>query len=97
MTDTLIGRHHRPGHDTERAAAESMQDHTERLRALVLRTLLDNPAGLTDDEGGAIIGGDRLRFGRRRNELVRAGLVEKTTVRRPTGAGRTAIVWRAVA
>lgn len=90
------GRAHRYGHGTERQAAASMREHTPRLREKVLGILRAHPAGLTDDEGGRLMGGDRLDFGRRRNELQRLGLVISTGTRRPTPHGRSAIVWRAV-
>jgi hypothetical protein len=88
------GRVHRNAHDTELAAAESVRDVTGRLRIQVLNLLREHPAGLTDDEGGALMDGDRLTFGRRRQELVDAGLVKKTDLRRLTPRGRNAIVWQ---
>lgn len=96
--DTLFGpaggRAHHGGHDTELAAAESVTEITGRLRKQALAILRQaGEHGLTDDEGGAQLGGDRLTFGRRRNELVMAGLVVKTDQRRLTPSGRKAIVW----
>lgn len=95
------GRVHRDATDTEAAAAASMAGHTTRLRELVLRILRENPDGLTDDEGAAYLstrvpGADRLTFGRRRQELCKAGLVGDSGRRRGTPHGRRAIVWRAV-
>lgn len=81
--------------DTEARAAHAIGGHTKRLREKVLSILRENPAGLTDDEGGAILGGDRLDFGRRRNELARAGLVYDTGYRRMTPRRHKAIVWSA--
>lgn len=81
---------------TEAATALAMSAHAPRLRVRVLAILRENPAGLTDDEGAVILGGDRLDFGRRRNELVRAGQVRDSGYRRPTPRGHSAIVWRAV-
>jgi uncharacterized protein YeeX (DUF496 family) len=90
------GRVHVDGHDTEHAAAKSISDVKTR-RAKALQALQDAlPGGLTDDEGGDIIGGDRLDFGRRRNELVIRGAVVATEERRLTPRGRKAIVWQAV-
>jgi hypothetical protein len=86
---------HLPGHDTEHAAAASIAGQAQTLRHQVLGVLRAHPAGLTDDEGATIIGGDRLRWGRRRNELCDAGFVVATDERRKTPAGRKAIVWRA--
>lgn len=88
------GRVHRNAHDTEIAAAESVSEVTGRLRMQVLTLLRSHPEGLTDDEGGALMDGDRLTFGRRRQELVAAGQVKKTDLRRLTPRGRKAIVWQ---
>lgn len=85
------GRVHQHAHSTERSAARQVD--ARRLRDEALRLLRTHPEGLTDDEGGRLMGGDRLTFGRRRNELVRAGLAAKTSKRRPTPSGKSAIVW----
>lgn len=86
---------HRDGHDTEHAAARSMDEVSGRLRQEVLGHLTAVwPEGLTDDEGGVRMNGDRLTFGRRRKELVDQGLVTKTDERRATPTGRKAIVWK---
>lgn len=90
------GAYHSQGGDTEREAAASMRPFTGTMRKEVIRLLADAPNGLTDDEGGALMKGDRLTFGRRRNELVRAGLVRDSGQRRLTPAGRKAIVWVSV-
>lgn len=88
------GGTHARGHDTERQAAASMTQHSGSLRKEVLRLLATaGRDGLTDDEGGALMGGDRLMFGRRRHELVKAGLVRDSGDRRKTPAGKKAIVW----
>jgi hypothetical protein len=87
---------HRDGHDTERAAADSMSRSAPVIRRRVLALLERVPEGLTDDEGGAMLGGDRLQFGRRRHELVLMGLVRDSGHRRQTPSGRNAIVWRIV-
>lgn len=84
---------HSTGPDTERAAAASVEAVTGDLRVEALRLLRAQPDGLTDDEGGRLMGGDRLRFGRRRNELVAAGLAADSGLRRPTPTGRNAVVW----
>lgn len=98
------GRMHRDPLDTERAAAESIAPDIKTMQAKVLRILRDHTEGLTDDEGARLLNFrtglpyvDRLTFGRRRQELCTAGLVEGTDERRVTPRGRTAIVWRAVA
>lgn len=90
------GRFHHDGRDTERAAAESVRETTGKLRRWALDLLrLAGDSGLTDDEGGALMQGDRLKFGRRRNELVEAGLVVDSGRRRSTPGGRSAAVWTA--
>lgn len=98
------GRMHRDPVDTEQAAAESMKPHTASLRVRVL-TLLRTAGdrGLTDDEGANLLAAelgphvyvDRLTFGRRRQELCKAGLVYGSHLRRPARSSRSAIVWRA--
>lgn len=91
------GKAHRDDPDTSHDAAASVTPITGRLRAEVLALLRQHPEGLTDDEGGALMRSDRLRFGRRRNELCDRGLVVDSGVRRLTPAGRNAVVWVAVA
>lgn len=94
------GQVHSAGHDTEHAAARSID--AKVLRAKVLDLLRAHPAGLTDDEGGELMRAaglplaDRLTFGRRRSELFQAGMVRKTGEKRPTKFGRDAIVWAVV-
>lgn len=94
------GQAHRFGHDTEKAAARTVD--APRLRDAVMQLLRSAPRGLTDDEGADLMrrngyeGADRLTFGRRRNELQKQGLVVKTSERRPTPHGKSAIVWKAV-
>lgn len=95
MTGEPLAGVHLRGPDTEGRAAASIAAHLPRLQATVLGILRDNPAGLTDDEGAAIMGVHRLDFGRRRHELADAGLVISTGDRRVTPRGRYALVWRA--
>jgi hypothetical protein len=87
------GNSHVNGRDTEVIAARAIAPLTGRHRARVIHLLRAYPEGLTDDEGGARMGGDRLTFGRRRSELTKAGLVKDSGQRRPTKYGRPAIVW----
>jgi hypothetical protein len=88
------GQMHTVSHDTEIAAAQAIKPRTGDQRKTVLALLTAHPDGLTDDEGGAFMGGDRLTFGRRRSELYRDGFVIDSGDRRPTPYGRTAIVWQ---
>lgn len=94
--DPRPGLCHQDGHDTEFASADSVTEITGRLRKIALRLLVNaGDHGLTDDEGGLLLGADRLTFGRRRQELYREGYVVKSDDRRLTPTGRKAIVWKA--
>lgn len=94
IADPRPGRVHRVAKDTEIEAAASVTPITGRLRVQAYKLLKRYPKrGLTDDEGGALMGADRLTFGRRRQELVAEGLVKDSGVRRPGPSGRNAIVW----
>jgi hypothetical protein len=96
LFDPAPGQWHLFGSDTEAEAALSVTAVTGRLRKRALELLRYHDAtGLTDDEGGALMGGDRLTFGRRRNELAKAGLVYDSGDRRRTPTGRKATVWKA--
>lgn len=88
------GGFHLSGPSTELAAARHASARNGTLRREVIRLLSLADEGLTDDEGGALMGGDRLMFGRRRSELVKSGLVRDTGQRRPTPTGRSAVVWK---
>jgi len=89
------GQMHLFGHDTEAEAAESIRSVSGQLRLRALALLRAAVDGLTDDEGGELMGGDRLTFGRRRHELVQAGRAYDSGQRRRTPTGRKAIVWKA--
>lgn len=87
------GRHHAHGPDTEVEAALAVTDlHGKRLAAYELLEAAGE-RGLTDDEGGAQMGGDRLTFGRRRQELCLEGRARDSGERRLNPAGRRAVVW----
>lgn len=88
-----MGRLHAEPHDTEREAAQAIAPTAGHLCLAVFQLLHDHPDGLTDDEGGALLGRDRLTFGRRRNELAIARIVRDSGRRRLNPAGRRAIVW----
>lgn len=93
MRARAAGSYHVNGRDTEVAAALAITPLTGHHRQRVLHLLRTYAGGLTDDEGGQHMGGDRLTFGRRRSELTKAGLVKDSGQRRPTKYGRPAIVW----
>lgn len=84
--------------DTEVDSANAMRARARSQRERVLATLRAHPDGLTDDEGAELLGWDRdrLKFGKRRQELRMVQLVEDSGQRRDTPAGHPAIVWRAV-
>jgi hypothetical protein len=93
MRQRVVGSYHANGRSTEVASALAATPLLGRHRQRVLHLLRTYTDGLTDDEGGQHMGGDRLTFGRRRSELAKAGLVKDSGVRRPTKYGRPAIVW----
>lgn len=53
-----------------------------------------HPAGLTDFELADLVGSQQTSAGKRRGELVEAGLIVATTDRRPAPSGKPVIVWR---
>lgn len=77
------------------AAAHPTTRATDRDRALAaLRAA--GPDGLTDHELGDRIGRIQTSAGKRRHELMVAGLVEWTGTTRLSPSGSPARVWRAV-
>lgn len=78
--------------DTSHAAAAGDRT-TDRARALAI--LRAHPEGLTDDALAELMDRRPTSAGKRRLELVHAGLVEQTDERRATRTGSPAIVWRA--
>lgn len=87
--------------DTSHAAAEDAKRNANTLRWRCLQTLKAHPEGLDDFALAALVGSQQTSAGKRRGELVKAGLVEKATVdgvvvKRPSPSGSLAIVWRAV-
>lgn len=92
------GQIRHPAHDTERAAVRRAARGSQTRRRMVLALLQCHPAGLTDDEGAALMGNgwDRNDFARRRVELVQSGDVIDTGHRRLSARGNPAIVWAAL-
>lgn len=83
---------------TSHLAARDASRNAETNRAKALRLLRDaGNLGLTDFELAELTGIAQTSIGVRRGELVKAGLVERTALRRPSPSGSAAIVWRAVA
>ena len=79
---------------TSREAA-SINHHAARVAALLAHA--DNPDGLTDFELASIIGRQQTSAGKRRGELRDNGLIEGTSIRRPSPSGVAATVWRITA
>lgn len=77
--------------DTSRAPTEPRMSAG---RLLALDALARHRDGLTDFELAEITGKPQTSIGKRRGELVSAGLVVGTTQRRPSPTGSPAIVWR---
>ena len=80
---------------TSHLAAAEAKRGAATLRVRVLELLRAHPEGLTDFQTAALLGSQQTSAGKRRGELVAAGLVERTEERRPSPSGSLAIVWRA--
>jgi hypothetical protein len=102
MTDLTLWQGEEPNArnsdpQTSHEAAQDARALSGRHRKLALATLRDaGPRGLTDFELAAITGVAQTSIGVRRKELVRAGYVVATDMRRKAPSGSAAIVWRAV-
>lgn len=80
--------------DTSQKAARAIEGDAKILRASVLRAYRDVwPAGLTADEAAAAVGRGILSIRPRVTELLRAGEIHETTVRRRNESGRAAKVY----
>lgn len=90
------GYPNKPGHcgiSTSMEAADSIASVSNRLRALVYRTLHAHSAGLTVDELCEVVGHARYSLQPRFTELRHAGSIHDTGQRRFNVSGRRAIVW----
>lgn len=82
---------------TSHEAAQDAKVLSSRNRRMALEALrYADERGLTDFELAAKTGVAQTSIGVRRHELVRAGYVVATNLRRPAPSGSLAIVWRAV-
>lgn len=83
------------GLDTSVAAAEGNRKHRQSQQTTVLVNIIlawkHGQVGCTDFEHPPI---QQTSAGVRRKELERAGLVERSTITRPSPSGCNAIVWR---
>ena len=84
------------GSDTSMLAAMRQLPKAETKRQEVYKCIWQvGSKGATDEEVASIMGDPtRNTVGPRRRELVLAGLVEDSGMRRPTTYGCSAIVWR---
>lgn len=80
--------------DTSAAAYDGIVQASERLRAIVYRTLYANPQGLTVDETCAIAEYPRYSLQPRFTELRDKRAIVDTGMRRRNVSGAKAIVWR---
>lgn len=80
--------------DTSHLAAEDAKRNAHTLRARCLAVLKAHPEGLTDFALAEIVGSQQTSAGKRRGELVKAGLVEDSGEKRKAPSGSFAIVWR---
>lgn len=82
------------GSDTSREAAESIALSLHPLQQKVYSALLAAGAsGMTDDELEVVVGVSHQTVSARRRELVLAGRLRDSGVRRATRSGRHAVVW----
>ncbi|MEH3159826.1 MAG: hypothetical protein PGN08_13390 [Sphingomonas taxi] len=80
--------------DTSTAAYNGIVHASERLRAVVYRTLHANPAGLTVDETCKLAEYPRYSLQPRFTELRDRQVIYDTGMRRRNVSGARAIVWR---
>lgn len=89
------GRSRRGSPETSRQAAKANAVRSGTQRAAVLEAIVAHPG--TDDEVAQRTQLYRYSAAPRRNELAELGLVEDSGVRRRTGRGSDAVVWRSTA
>lgn len=82
--------------DTSTAAYNGIVQASERLRAIVYRTLHANPQGLTVDETCAIAEYPRYSLQPRFTELRDRRVITDTGMRRRNVSGANAIVWKII-
>jgi hypothetical protein len=94
-TQGYLGLPYTPGSDTSYAAAEQAIPNAARTRRLVLTLLRSTEHGLTHEELAQAAGDQYADSGLRTrcNELVKAGLVIDSGLRRQTRHGRSTVVW----
>ena len=81
------------GSATSEAAAKSVESRTARGRQQILKLLLENPEGMTDEELGWAMSANGSFVRPRRIELQKLGLIFNSLTTKPTHSGRAACVW----
>lgn len=89
----LFSRLYVSGSDTSENAADEIVALASELRRRVYAELLKYPLGLTDHQLQDFLAMNPSTERPRRVELVRAGLVRDSGLRRLTPSGRKAVVW----
>ena len=84
----------RADHLTSIHAAQTAHRNAETNRMRALKIHAANPDGLTDFELAARCGIQQTSIGKRRGELVAAGMIERTEITRPSPTGSAARVWK---
>lgn len=79
---------------TSHEAAVDASKRSPRHRVLAARTLAAHPEGLTDFQLAEKTGLQQTSIGKRRGELMAAGLVEDAGTKRSAPSGSMATVWR---
>ena len=79
--------------ETSREAGEQAKPIAAKLREQVYEFLRSNTCGCTDEEIQIGLGMNPNTQRPRRIELVRAGLVRDSGIKRKTNSGRDAVVW----
>jgi len=88
--DGLAG-HHVDSHDTEMAAAVHATERLSKACRDILELFVQaGRFGLTDEEGQNIVG---YSHPKRRCDLLHAGKVKDSGLRRPSSRGKAMIVW----
>ena len=87
----------RADHLTSIHAARVAHRSAQTNRARALQIHAQNPQGLTDFELSELCGIQQTSIGKRRGELVAAGMIEKTELTRPSPTGSASIVWKITA
>jgi len=86
---------YQPHSDTSRQAAREIETTADTIRGRVMRFLINNIDGATDEAIQVALWLNPNTQRPRRIELVERGLVRDSGARRHTSSGRKAVVWEA--